>query len=237
MQGKKILVVDDEIEIHQLISLYLNKEGFEVCVLGHGDHVINYIKTEKPDLVILDILLPGIDGIEICRELRKFTQIPILFLSCKTDDMDIILGLEVGGDDYITKPFSPRQLVARVKANLRRNQLFINPLTQNEDKLVFTGIEINLSNHHVLLNGTDVSLSTKEFELLAIMAQHPNRVFKIDDLYQRIWGSDSFGDTRTLIVHISNLRKKIESDITNPKYILTVRGVGYKFNHTLQKLR
>lgn len=235
MQGKKILVVDDETEINQLISLYLMKEGFKVNTLEHGNQVIKFVKTQKPDLIILDILLPGLDGIELCRELRKFTQIPILFVSCKTDDMDIILSLEVGGDDYITKPFSPGQLVARVKANLRRNLLLTNPLKEREDKLVYKGLEINLANHHVMLEGADISLSSKEFDLLVIMAQNPHRVFKIDDLYQRIWGSDSFGDTRTLIVHISNLRKKIEPDITKPKYIITVRGVGYKFNHSLQQ--
>jgi DNA-binding response OmpR family regulator len=235
MHGRQILVVDDEIEINQLISLYLTKEGFEVAILEHGNDVIPFVRTHKPELIILDILLPGINGIDLCRELRKFTQIPIIFVSCKTDDLDVILGLEVGGDDYITKPFSPSQLVARVKANLRRN-LLSSPLSTNkEDKLTFTGLEINIGSHFVLLNGNEISLSTKEFDLLVIMAQHPHRVFKIDELYQRIWGSDSFGDTRTLIVHISNLRKKIESDITNPKYILTVRGIGYKFNHTLQQ--
>lgn len=235
MHGRQILVVDDEIEINQLISLYLIKEGFEVTVLDRGDDVISFVRKNNPDLIILDILLPGINGIDLCRELRKFTQIPIIFVSCKTDDLDVILGLEVGGDDYITKPFSPSQLVARVKANLRRNLLIHSSVFKKEDKLTFTGLEINISNHFVLLNGSEISLSTKEFDLLVIMAQNPQRVFKIDDLYQRIWGSDSFGDTRTLIVHISNLRKKIESDITNPKYILTVRGIGYKFNHTLQQ--
>jgi DNA-binding response OmpR family regulator len=233
MLGSKILIVDDEIEINQLISLYLQKEGFKVSILEHGDQVISFVQAEKPDLIILDILLPGLDGIELCRELRKFTQIPILFVSCKTDDIDIILSLEVGGDDYITKPFSPGQLVARVKANLRRKLLTAKSLEQDQQKIIFTGLEINLSTYQVFLNGKEVSLSAKEFEILVILAQHPHRVFKIDDLYQRIWGSDSFGDTRTLIVHISNLRKKVESDIANPKYILTVRGVGYKFNHTL----
>jgi DNA-binding response OmpR family regulator len=233
MLGSKILIVDDEIEINQLISLYLQKEGFKVSILEHGDQVISFVQAEKPDLIILDILLPGLDGIELCRELRKFTQIPILFVSCKTDDIDIILSLEVGGDDYITKPFSPGQLVARVKANLRRKLLTAKSLEQDQQKIIFPGLEINLSTYQVFLNGKEVSLSAKEFEILVILAQHPHRVFKIDDLYQRIWGSDSFGDTRTLIVHISNLRKKVESDIANPKYILTVRGVGYKFNHTL----
>lgn len=235
MHGRQILVVDAEIEINQLISLYLTKEGFDVAILDHGDDVIPFIKDNHPELIILDILLPGINGIDLCRELRKFTQIPIIFVSCKTDDLDVILGLEVGGDDYITKPFSPNQLVARVKANLRRNLLVNSSISEKENKLTFIGLEINISSHSVLLNGNEISLSTKEFDLLVSMAQNPQRVFKIDELYQLIWGSNSFGDTRTLIVHISNLRKKIESDITNPKYILTVRGIGYKFNHTLQQ--
>lgn len=234
MLGKHILVVDDESAINQLISLYLRKEGFEVSILENGEQVIPFIHTHQPALIILDILLPGIDGIQICRKIRKFSQVPILFLSCKIDDMDVILGLEVGADDYITKPFSPGQLVARVKANLRRN--LTSGVGNKMVKIVYTGLEINLASHTVLLNGEEISLSSKEFSLLVILAQNPEQVYKIDDLYQQIWGSDSFGDTRTLIVHVSNLRKKLEGDITNPKYILTVRGVGYKFNHTLKQL-
>lgn len=235
MLGKKILVVEDDIQINELISLYLKKEGFDVSNLVDGDSVLDFVRTTPLDLIILDILLPGMDGITLCRELRRFCKIPIIFVSCKQDDLDIILGLEVGGDDYVTKPFSPSQLVARVKANLRRSHGNYHTVF-DQNKLVYNGLEINIASHLVLLNGMEIGLSSKEFDILVILAQNPHRAFRIDDLYQRIWGSNSFGDTRTLIVHISNLRKKIESDLDNPKYILTVRGVGYKFNHTLQQI-
>jgi DNA-binding response OmpR family regulator len=186
----------------------------------------------SPDLVILDILLPGMDGIEICRKLRQTYSTPILFISCKSEDMDIILGLSIGGDDYVTKPFSPSQLVARVKAHLRRKQ----QLDQEKEELrqlSFPGLEIDLLTRNVWVNGSLIPLSSKEFDLLALLAKKPNRVVPIQHLYKEAWGVDSNGDTRTLLVHISNLRKKIEKDPADPVFIQTVRGVGYKFNNHL----
>ncbi|MCY9665320.1 response regulator transcription factor [Paenibacillus alginolyticus] len=229
MAGETILVVDDEQEIVQLIQLYLAREGYKVISANNGQDVFEIVKEHKPDLIILDILLPGLDGIEVCRQLRKTSNTPILFISCKSEDIDIILGLSMGGDDYMTKPFSPSQLVARVKAHLRRNS--IREQHQDDPQLVkFPGLEIDLVSHIVRVNGQTISLSAKEFDLLSLMAKTPNRVYKIEHLFELIWSLDSMGDPRTLIVHISNLRKKIESNPAEPRYIITVRGVGYKFN-------
>jgi DNA-binding response OmpR family regulator len=229
MAGETILVVDDEQEIVQLIQLYLVRDGYNVISANNGHDVFDLVKEHRPALIILDILLPGLDGIEVCRQLRKTSNTPILFISCKSEDIDIILGLSMGGDDYVTKPFSPSQLVARVKALLRRNS--IRELHQDDPQLVrFPGLEIDLASHIVRAHGQTISLSAKEFDLLSLMAKTPNRVYKIEQLFELIWSLDSMGDPRTLIVHISNLRKKIEANPAEPRYIITVRGVGYKFN-------
>jgi DNA-binding response OmpR family regulator len=229
MAGEKILVVDNEPEIVELISLYLIKEGYEVISTDNGDQVFDLVLLHKPDLIILDIVLPGMDGIEICRQLRKTHITPILFISCKSEDIDVILGLSMGGDDYITKPFSPSQLVARVRAHLRRSSL-LDPRRDDPQILKFPGLEIDLVSHFVKVGNKPISLSAKEFDLLTLLAKTPNRVYKIEHLFELIWSLDSLGDPRTLIVHISNLRKKIEPNPTEPRYIITVRGVGYKFN-------
>ncbi|UJF32896.1 response regulator transcription factor [Paenibacillus hexagrammi] len=232
MPGKKILIVDDEPEIVELIRLYLVREGYEVISANNGQDVLRIVSEHHPDLIILDILLPGLDGIEVCRQLRKTYTTPIVFLSCKCEDIDIILGLSIGGDDYITKPFSPSQLVARVKAHLRRNT-YIDQHRENPQLVRYPGIEIDMASHIVKVNGQPISLSAKEFDLLSLMAKTPNRVYKIEQLFELVWSLESFGDPRTLIVHISNLRKKIEPNPAEPKYIITVRGVGYKFNGSL----
>ncbi|WP_248929196.1 response regulator transcription factor [Paenibacillus hamazuiensis] len=229
MSGEKIMIVDDEPEIVELIQLYLLKEGYEVISVGDGRKVYDAVMQHRPDLIILDILLPGMDGIEVCCQLRKTVHTPILFISCKKEDMDIILGLSTGGDDYITKPFSPSQLVARVKAHLRRIRLQ-GRMMEDAQTLSFPGLELDLLSHNVRMNGQLIPLSSKEFDLLAQLARNPSKVYRIEDLYKAIWGVDSNGDTRTLLVHISNLRKKIEPCPADPKYILTVRGIGYKFN-------
>ncbi|MFE5322525.1 response regulator [Paenibacillus sp. NPDC056579] len=229
MSAEKILIVDDEPEITELIRLYLAKEGYEVISTDNGPGALEYMEQYKPDMVILDILLPGMDGIEICRQIRRNYDIPILFISCKSEDMDIILGLSIGGDDYVTKPFSPSQLVARVKAHLRRKQLH-DQHKEDSQQLSFPGLEIDLLSRNVWVNGSIAPLSSKEFDLLALMAKKPNKVVPIEQLYKMAWGVDSNGDTRTLLVHISNLRKKIEPNPTEPVFVQTVRGVGYKFN-------
>ncbi|MCZ8522915.1 MULTISPECIES: response regulator transcription factor [Paenibacillus] len=229
MPGEKILIVDDEAEILELISLYLKKEGYEVLTSTNGPDALAIALEHRPDLVILDILLPEMDGIEVCRQLRKTSNTPILFLSCKSEDMDIILGFSIGGDDYITKPFSPGQLVARVKAHLRRSQL-MEQHKEESQHLTFPGLEIDMLSRSVKVDGTLVPLSSKEFDLLLHLARSPGKVLSLEQLYKLTWGVDSNGDTRTLLVHISNLRKKIEGNPADPRYIHTVRGIGYKFN-------
>jgi len=228
MPAETILIVDDEAEIIELISLYLQKEGYNVVWTSNGQDALRMMEEHQPSLVILDILLPGMDGIEVCRQLRKTYNTPILFVSCKNEDMDIILGFSIGGDDYITKPFSPGQLVARVKAHLRRSQL-MEQSKEESQQLSFPGLEIDLLSRVVRVGGTQVTLSSKEFELLTHLAKSPNKVIPLEQLYRMTWGVDSNGDTRTLLVHISNLRKKIELNPAEPQYIQTVRGIGYKF--------
>lgn len=229
MVKEKILIVDDDQEIIDLISIYLSDEGYRIITAQNGKYALKQAWHENPHLVILDVLLPDLDGIEICQELRRFTDIPILFLSCKKDDVDKIVGLRVGGDDYITKPFNLGELAARVKAHLRRSKLH-DPDRDYFQVLSFPGLRIDLSRHEVTSGEAPVFVSVKEFQLLTVLARNPNRVFHQDHLFDLIWGTDDLGDTRTVAVHISNLRKKIEPNPTKPRYILTVRGAGYKFN-------
>ncbi|GFN30735.1 response regulator transcription factor [Paenibacillus xylaniclasticus] len=230
MNVSKILVVDDEPEIIELITLYLQREGYAVCSADNGMDALSLIDKEKPDLILLDVLLKQLNGLDVCQQIRELTDVPVLFVSAKSDDNDIIQGLSVGGDDYITKPFSPGQLVARVKAHLRRQSISMQHQEAGRDILAFDGLVIDLTARTVRIADQPVSLSVKEFELLTLLAKQPNRAFKLSSLYEAVWGVDSIGDTRTLMVHMSNLRKKIEADPANPRWIITMRGVGYKFN-------
>lgn len=236
MRGKKILVVDHERAARRAVSQALQHDGFETETLDCGKDVILHVQNNRFDLVILAVLLPDINGIELCQKIRRFSHIPIIFMSKRSSDADIILGLDVGGDDYVAKPFNPSQLVARVKAIFRRStQAFAFLADADEQKrLNFEGLSIDLATHTVLVDDNEILLSPKEFDLLVVLAKQPHRVFYIEELYRYIWGSDSLGDARTIIVHISNLRRKIEQNEANPKYIITVRGKGYKFNPTLQ---
>jgi len=233
-----ILVVDDEQEITDLIKLYLEREGYAVHASDNGNDAIRLAESVPLDLVILDVSLGEPDGIEVCRALRRgsCSHVPILFLSCKSEDADIVLGLTEGGDDYITKPFSPSQLVARVKAHIRRHRTRERP-PETAAALNFAGLEIDLRRMEVRRNGEPIALSVKEFELLTVMAKQPNRVFPLDELYRLVWHTDSMGDTRTLMVHVSNLRKKIEPDPASPTYIQTVRGFGYRFSSDPELVR
>lgn len=228
MTKQTILVIEDDSEIRDVISMYLSKHGFEVAIAERGDQAVSLVQSIRPDLIILDVLLPGKDGFQVCREVRELTSAPILFLSCKREEEDKILGLGLGGDDYMTKPFSPNELVARVKANLRRPYLSGFPEEQ-PSKLRFGPLQIDLLSRTVAVNGVEVTLSKKEFELLKFLVSRPGQTFSHEELFREIWGQESFNDTRTIIVHISNLRKKIEQDPSNPQYIINVHGVGYKF--------
>ncbi|AAM25604.1 two-component system OmpR family response regulator [Caldanaerobacter subterraneus subsp. tengcongensis MB4] len=225
--NKKILVVDDEIKILEVVKSYLEREGFSVITETNGNNVLDTFKKEKPDLVILDLMLPGISGEELCKRLRQFSNVPILMLTAKVQESDKINGFSIGADDYITKPFSPRELVMRVKAILRRTTDDV-PLAEvmsfNNDDLV-----VDLRAHTVRKKGVVVNLTPNEFKILKILIRNPNRVFTREELIEKVMGFDYEGYDRTIDAHIKNLRQKIEDDTKNPVYIKTVYGVGYKF--------
>ncbi|QGG48026.1 response regulator transcription factor [Heliorestis convoluta] len=225
---KKILIVDDEQEIVELLSDYLSLEGYSILTAYDGQSALQKAKQAKPDLAILDIMMPELDGFEVCRILRKDSNIPILIISARQEESDKVLGLGLGADDYLVKPFSPREVVARVKALLRRATV-LSGVPQKQDILRFSGLEIYVKEYRVLRQGTEVSLQAKEFELLRLLAEHPRQVFTKDQLLDRIWGGDYFGDSNALSVYIRRLREKIEENPAQPRYIKTVWGVGYKF--------
>lgn len=224
------MVVDNDPDILELIQLYLKRENYDTICLRNGKEVIECVKKTHPHLIILDILLSDTDGVELCQELRKFTDVPILFISAKADAMDKVIALSAGGDDYITKPFHPVELVARVKAHLRRNHASNLYAPEEIFTLKFGKLEIHLHSQTVYLDGQEIHLSSGEFKLLAILAKHPGKIFSSSALYELVWKNKGINSSQTIMVHISNIRKKIEPNPASPVYILTVRGAGYKFN-------
>ncbi|MBM7866228.1 response regulator [Heliobacterium gestii] len=225
----RILVVEDDPHIQRLLSIALRQEGIDFTLAGSGAEALAIAERQLFSLVLLDIMLPDISGTEVCQQLRLSSPIPIVFMSCKNQDSDKILGLSIGADDYIEKPFNLHVLMARIRAHLRRNRLFQQRLKQAEHPQIrFDNIIIDLQGHRVIRNSLEIYLTAKEFEMLAFFCRHPQQVFTVGQLFETIWGEE-FCETRTVIVHISNLRKKIEENPLSPKYILTVRGVGYKF--------
>ena len=228
---QKILIIDDDSNIADLISLYLKKEMFDTAVAPDGESAIQMYSTFLPDLVLLDLMLPGIDGYQVCREIRSTSQTPVIMLSAKGEVFDKVLGLELGADDYIIKPFDSKELVARVKAVLRRyhQAKTVTPPEPNKSESVeYPGLSINLTNYSVIYDGRQVDMPPKELELLYFLASHPNQVFTREQLLDHIWGYEYAGDTRTVDVHIKRLREKIKD---NGNWALsTVWGVGYKFD-------
>lgn len=222
-----ILVVDDEPHIVELVRYNLVQEGFDVAVAYDGRDALEKVRERTPDLVILDLMLPYVDGLEVCRHLRRGSSVPILMLTAKDGEQDRVRGLDLGADDYVTKPFSPRELVARVRAILRRTGR--DARGAEEAPITLGGLTVNAVTHEVHLRCRAVDLTTKEFDLLHLLIGHPNRVFTRDFLLEHIWGYEYFGSTRTVDMHISRLREKIEDNPNEPTYIVTVRGVGYKF--------
>ncbi len=225
---QKVLVVDDEPHIVELVRYNLEREGFHVTVAYDGQEALQRARTDRPDLIVLDLMLPSVDGLEVCRTLRRESTVPILVLTAKDGELDRVLGLETGADDYVTKPFSPRELVARVRAILRRARPE-SAVGTVQPRLVAGDLVLDPNTREVFLAGRPVELTTKEFDLLRLLMAHPNRVFTRDALLEHVWGYDYFGGTRTVDMHISRLRDKIEDDPASPTYIVTVRGVGYKF--------
>jgi len=231
MAGETILVVDDDADIREIIGMYLEKEGYNVFFAINGRQALACAFSETPDLIILDMMLPDLDGIEVCQKIRKKLSTPIIFLSCKSTPNDKSFGLIAGGDDYMSKPFEGIELLARVNAQLRRNRILkkLNGINFTSNQISYPGLTIDLRSHSIVANGHEVILSPKEFQLFALLTQNPNVVFSSEQLFQALWNTDSFGDYRTIMVHISNIRKKIEKVPKNPQFILTVKGVGYKF--------
>ena len=225
----RILIIEDETEIADLERDYLELSGFEVETEHQGDVGLKRALTEEFDLFILDLMLPGMDGFEICREIRRSKNTPILMVSAKKDDIDKIRGLGLGADDYITKPFSPSELVARVKAHLARYERLIGSGLRENDIIEIRGLKIDKTARRVWVNGEEKNFTTKEFDLLAFLAQNPNRVFTKDELFKEIWDMESIGDTATVTVHIKKIREKIEFNTAKPQYIETIWGVGYRF--------
>lgn len=224
-QGRKVLVVDDEAPVRELIELYLSKEDFEVIHAADGREALRLNGQHHPDLVILDLMLPGLDGREVCRQIRVNSSVPIIMLTARSDEVERIVGLELGADDYVVKPFSPRELVARVKAVLRRGA----PREDEVETLVFPGLRIDRVQHRVEVDGEEVHLTPTEFRLLWCLASIPGRVFTRAELLDRIWGYDSESDARTVDVHIKRLRQKTRASESRPFSITTVWGLGYKF--------
>lgn len=229
MINQKVLIVDDDENIAELIALYLNKECFDTKISADGRTGVEDFKTWNPDLVLLDIMLPVMDGYQVCREIRSLSQVPIIMLSAKGEVFDKVLGLELGADDYLAKPFDTKELVARVKANLRRKKIEdINNTADEDAKIVaFPDLEVNLTNYSVKYKGEFVEMAPKEIELLYFLASSPNKVFTREQLLDNIWGYDFIGDTRTVDVHVKRVREKINDH--EHWAINTVWGVGYKF--------
>ncbi|MDK2931581.1 MAG: two-component system, OmpR family, response regulator [Bacillota bacterium] len=228
---KKILVVDDEAPILELVRFNLEKEGFAVITASDGEDGLRRARSEAPDLVILDLMLPGIDGIEVCQQLRRETNVPVLMLTAKTEEFDRVLGLSVGADDYVTKPFSPRELVARVKAQLRRRDMDLEETRARDasGRIRVGDLVIDTARFEVEVRGVRTELTPKEFDLLRVLVANRGKVLTRDFLLEKVWGYEYGGDTRTVDVHVRRLRQKIEEDDSRPTYIQTVHGVGYRF--------
>lgn len=220
--AEKVLVVDDDPAISEMLTIVLKGEGFDTVVVGDGPQAVEAAEKEHPDLILLDLMLPGMSGIDVCRAVREFSTVPIVMLTAKTDTVDVVLGLETGADDYVPKPFKPKELVARVRARLRRTP------EEVPESVKIADLTIDFGGHQVTRRGAPISLTPIEFELLTTLASRPRQVFSREELLERVWGYRKSSDTRLVNVHIQRLRSKVEKDPDNPTIIRTVRGVGYK---------
>lgn len=228
MENKVILVTDDDNDIRNMIKIYLQNENYNVLLAKNGKEAIEILENNHVDLLILDIMMPDMDGMETCYQIRERWKLPILFLSAKGEDMDKIMGLSAGADDYITKPFNPLELTARVKANLRRVDIFDKEAVSIEKTITIDDLIINIDTHQVHLKGEEIHLTKTEFDILALLASNKGIVFSIEKIYNRVWNDEFFITDNTVTVHIRKLREKLKDDYKNPKYIKTIWGVGYK---------
>ncbi|MBQ7580730.1 MAG: response regulator transcription factor [Clostridia bacterium] len=225
MASEKVLIVDDDKNICELLRLYLEKEGFQTVIVNDGEEAITAFKDENPDIMLLDIMLPKLDGWQVCREIRKFSDKPIIMITAKGETFDKVLGLELGADDYIAKPFETKEVVARIKAVLRRSS---SSQPQSVKEVQFDKLSINLTNYELKVDGKQIDTPPKEMELIFHLASNPNRVFTRDQLLDEVWGFDYYGDSRTVDVHVKRLREKLEG-VSDKWELKTVWGVGYKF--------
>ena len=225
----KVLIVEDEDAIAEIERDYLELSGFDVTLASDGKEGLDIALKEDFDIIILDIMLPGMDGFDICKEIRKEKDIPIIMVSAKKEDIDKIRGLGIGADDYMTKPFSPSELVARVKAHLSRYTRLVGSNSNDNECIEIRGIRIDKTARRVFVDDEEKIFTTKEFDLLTFLAQNPNHVFTKEELFQKIWGMESVGDVATVTVHIKKIREKVEKDTSKPQYIETIWGVGYRF--------
>lgn len=226
MTGNRILIVDDEKSIRNLVRSYLEADGFDVLEARDGEQAVRSVRDQRPDLVVLDVAMPNLDGVEALRQIRSFSDVYVVMLTARAEEVDKLIGLSVGADDYLAKPFSPRELVARIKAVLRRQRDSAKP---DSSQMSFAGIVVDPARREVKVDGRNVDLTTLEFDLLAALASQPGRVFSRRQLIEAIWGWDYFGDERVVDVHVRKLRKALGDDANEPRMIGTVRGVGYKF--------
>jgi two-component system, OmpR family, response regulator MtrA len=217
-----VLVVDDDASLAEMLSIVLRQEGFDSRIVGRGDVALDAFRDYKPDLVLLDLMLPGKDGIDVCKEIRAESGVPIVMLTAKGDTVDVVVGLESGADDYIVKPFKPKELVARVRARVRRNDV------SNDEGLTIGDVSIDVAGHSVTRDGEPINLTPLEFDLLVCLARKPWQVFTREVLLEQVWGYRHSADTRLVNVHVQRLRSKVEHDPENPEVVVTVRGVGYK---------
>ena len=229
MDCKKVLIIEDEKSIADIIRFNLVKEGFEVDIAHDGKTGLDKALSAKPDLVLLDVMLPVMDGFHVCKKIRECSTVPIVMLTAKEEEVDKVLGLELGADDYITKPFGMRELIARIKANIRRTDLMSNLQDAPSNVREFGNLAIDLNRYEVRKNGEPLDLTLGEFELLKYLAERENRVFSREQLLEEVWGYEYYGDIRTVDVTVRRLREKLEDDSSNPKYIMTKRGIGYYF--------
>jgi DNA-binding response OmpR family regulator len=221
-----VLVVDDEPIVREVVVGYLQREGFRTLEAADGHRAKEILESDPPNIVLLDVMLPGPDGLELCRWIRSRSKLPVIMVTARGEEADRIVGLELGADDYVTKPFSPRELAARVRTVLRRAE----PQSNGEERLSFDGLTLDAGTREVLRDGKPVRLTAKEFDLLWFMASHPRRVFSRDDLMRRVWGYSAALDTGTLTVHVRRLREKLEADPSRPELLETVWGIGYRFS-------
>ena len=227
MLSRRVLIIEDDADAAGVLEAYLRRENYDVVITGDGLSGLDMAHRWKPDLILLDVMLPGMSGMEVCRKLREVSSVPIIMLTAKDSELDKVLGLELGADDYVTKPYSARELIARIRAVLRRRSAETDSAT--ESVLQGGPVRMDIDRHVVTVNGEEISMPLKEFELLEILLRNVGRVMTRGQLIERVWGAVYVGDTKTLDVHIKRLRSKIEPDSSAPQYVVTVRGLGYKF--------